>query len=145
MCKRELYHMRVYGRQKAGQQGQYQQCQQKIVSEGMEARDRISLARELLFSGAVSCQPSRIEDSHASTFPNTIIFSFHIDECQQLFTPLSYQIGYTLKPLLDVFQDPALSSKIQVHPDGQVTFLGFAIEMKDFLSLVAESYLSQIS
>ncbi|RYR71852.1 hypothetical protein Ahy_A02g006061 isoform D [Arachis hypogaea] len=88
MCKRELYHMRVYGRQKAGQQGQYQQCQQKIVSE--------------------------------ATFPNTIIFSFHIDECQQLFTPLSYQIGYTLKPLLDVFQDPALSSKIQVHPDGQL-------------------------
>ncbi|RYR71844.1 hypothetical protein Ahy_A02g006057 isoform C [Arachis hypogaea] len=73
-----------------------------------------------------------------ATFPNTIIFSFDIDECQQLFTTLSYQIGYTLKPLLDIFQDPALSSKIQVHPDGQVTFLGSAIEMKDFLSLVAE-------
>ncbi|RYR70923.1 hypothetical protein HN51_023217 [Arachis hypogaea] len=80
-----------------------------------------------------------------ATFPNTIIFSFDIDECQQLFTPLSYQISDTLKPLLDVFQDPALSSKIQVHLDGQVTFLGSAIEMKDFLSLVAESYFSQIS
>ncbi|KAL1369149.1 hypothetical protein HN51_023270 [Arachis hypogaea] len=79
------------------------------------------------------------------TFPNTIIFSFDIDECQQLFTPLSYHIGVTLKPLLDVFQDPALSSKIQVHPDGQVTFLGSAIQMKEFLSPVAELYLSQTS
>ncbi|KAL4395328.1 hypothetical protein AHAS_Ahas02G0241000 [Arachis hypogaea] len=71
--------------------------------------------------------------------------SFDIDECQQLFTPLSYHIGVTLKPLLDVFQDPALSSKIQVHPDGQVTFLGSAIQMKEFLSPVAELYLSQTS
>ncbi|QHO25449.1 uncharacterized protein DS421_12g381170 [Arachis hypogaea] len=85
----------------------------------------------------ILAQRPMLVDSLA-TFPNTIIFSFDIDECQQLFTTLSYQIGYTLKPLLDIFQDPALSSKIQVHPDGQVTFLGSAIEMKDFLSLVAE-------
>lgn len=47
------------------------------------------------------------------------------------------------KPLLDIFQDSALSSKITVHPDGQVTFMGTEIEMKDFLAVIAESYLSE--
>ena len=68
-----------------------------------------------------------------------------IDERQRLFTPLSYQNGSIPKPLLDIFQDSALSSKIEVHPDGQVTFMGSVIQMKDFLSVVAESYLSEIS
>jgi hypothetical protein len=42
--------------------------------------------------------------------------------------------------LLDIFQDSALRSKITVHPDGQVTFMGTEIEMKDLLAVVAESY-----
>ncbi|XP_061349240.1 uncharacterized protein LOC133294554 isoform X2 [Gastrolobium bilobum] len=68
-----------------------------------------------------------------------------IDEPQQLLTPLIYpnRKFYIPKPLLDIFQDSPLSSKIKVHPDGQVTFMGTAIEMKDLLSVVAESHLSQ--
>ncbi|MED6181144.1 hypothetical protein PIB30_016900 [Stylosanthes scabra] len=52
---------------------------------------------------------------------------------------------YIPKPLLEFVQDSAITSKITVHPDGQVTFMGTAIEMKDFLAAVAESYLSENS
>ncbi|KAF7818286.1 uncharacterized protein G2W53_023741 [Senna tora] len=47
--------------------------------------------------------------------------------------------------LLDFVGDSALRSNIIVHPDGIVTFLGTGSEMKDFLSIVAESYLSKKS
>jgi len=59
--------------------------------------------------------------------------------------PLIYpnRTFYISKPLLDFFQDSALSSKITVHLNGQVTFMGTEIEMKDFLAIVAESYLSK--
>ncbi|WVZ07982.1 hypothetical protein V8G54_021328 [Vigna mungo] len=49
------------------------------------------------------------------------------------------------KPLLRLVQASALSSKITVHPDGQITFMGTAIELKDLVSVVAESYLSKSS
>ncbi|BAT85408.1 uncharacterized protein HKW66_Vig0050260 [Vigna angularis] len=49
------------------------------------------------------------------------------------------------KPLLHFVQASALSSKITVHPDGQITFMGTAIELKDLVSVVAESYLSKSS
>ncbi|KAL5069320.1 hypothetical protein RYX36_020207 [Vicia faba] len=68
-----------------------------------------------------------------------------IDIPQISLHPLIYpnRTFYISKPLLDIFQDSALSSKITAHPDGQVTFMGTEIEMKDFLALVAESYLSE--
>ena len=47
------------------------------------------------------------------------------------------------KSLIDIFQDSSLSSKITVHSDGQVTFMGTEIEMKDLLAVVAEAYLSE--
>ncbi|KAJ1404814.1 hypothetical protein SESBI_26392 [Sesbania bispinosa] len=50
---------------------------------------------------------------------------------------------YISKPLLDIFQDSAISSKFAVHQDGQLTFMGTAIEMKDILSVVAEWYLAE--
>ncbi|KAK7285400.1 hypothetical protein RJT34_20170 [Clitoria ternatea] len=49
------------------------------------------------------------------------------------------------KPLLYLHHDSALSSKITVHPDGQITFMGTAIELKDLLSAVAKSYISKSS
>ncbi|XP_027364942.1 uncharacterized protein LOC113872000 isoform X2 [Abrus precatorius] len=67
-----------------------------------------------------------------------------IDEPQQPLAPfIPKSKFYIPKPLVDIFQDSALSSKIKVHPDGQVTFMGTAIEMKDLISVVAESYLSE--
>lgn len=47
------------------------------------------------------------------------------------------------KPLLYFLQDSALASKITVHLDGQITFMGTEIQIKDLLSVVAESYLSK--
>ncbi|TKY52591.1 hypothetical protein E2542_SST24113 [Spatholobus suberectus] len=67
-----------------------------------------------------------------------------IDEPQKPLTPLIPKSKFVIpKLLLDIFQDSAFSSKITVHPDGQVTFMGTAIEMKDLLSIVADSYLSE--
>lgn len=47
------------------------------------------------------------------------------------------------KPLLYFLQDSALTSKVTVHLDGQTTFMDAEIQMKDLLSVVAESYLSK--
>ncbi|XP_020212505.1 uncharacterized protein LOC109797029 isoform X1 [Cajanus cajan] len=70
-----------------------------------------------------------------------------INEPQQPLSSLIYPTGKfnIQKPLLHFVQDSALSSKIMVHPDGQITFMGTAIELKDLLSVVAESYLSKCS
>jgi len=69
-----------------------------------------------------------------------------IDEPQQ---PFSSSLLYPndkfdiKKPLLYFLQDSAFSSKITVDLDGQITFMGTEIQMKDLLSVVAESYLSK--
>ncbi|CAJ1906231.1 unnamed protein product [Sphenostylis stenocarpa] len=71
-----------------------------------------------------------------------------IDESQQPLSSLIYPTNKFIiqkKPLLHFVQDSALSSKIMVHPDGQITFMGSPIELKDLLSVVAESYLSKCS
>lgn len=70
-----------------------------------------------------------------------------IDETQQPLSSLIYPTSKfnILKPLLYFVQGSALSSKITVHPDGQMTFMGTAIELKDLLSVVAESCLSKWS
>ncbi|TKY62483.1 hypothetical protein E2542_SST12339 [Spatholobus suberectus] len=70
-----------------------------------------------------------------------------IDEPQQPLSSLIYPTSKfnIQKPLLYLFQDSALSSKITVHPGGQITFMGTAIELKDLFSVVAESYLSKCS
>lgn len=47
--------------------------------------------------------------------------------------------------LLDFIGDSAFLSNILIHPDGLVSFLGTGSEMKDFLSVVAESCLSKSS
>ncbi|CAI8604422.1 unnamed protein product [Vicia faba] len=47
------------------------------------------------------------------------------------------------KPFLYFLQDSALTSKVTVHLDGQITFMGAEIQMKDLLPVVAESYLSK--
>ncbi|KAI4349556.1 hypothetical protein L6164_010133 [Bauhinia variegata] len=49
------------------------------------------------------------------------------------------------KPVLDFIEDSALRSKVIIHPNGLVTFMGTETEMKYLLSLVAESYLSKNS
>ncbi|XP_014514355.1 uncharacterized protein LOC106772456 [Vigna radiata var. radiata] len=65
-----------------------------------------------------------------------------IDEPQKPLTPVIPESKFFIpKLLLDIFQDSAFSSKVTVHPDGQVTFMGTAFEMKDLLSVVADSYL----
>lgn len=69
-----------------------------------------------------------------------------IDEPQQ---PFSSSLLYPndkfdiKKPLLYFLQDSAFSSKITVDLDGQITFMGTEIQMKDLLSVVAESYMSK--
>ncbi|KAE9611500.1 hypothetical protein Lal_00011724 [Lupinus albus] len=70
-----------------------------------------------------------------------------IDDPRQALASLLYPYSksYNQKPSLDIFHDSALSSKISVHPDGQVTFMGTAVEMKNLLSVVAESYLTENS
>ncbi|KAG5072335.1 hypothetical protein AAZX31_03G132900 [Glycine max] len=70
-----------------------------------------------------------------------------IDETQQPSSSLIYPTGKFNIPkhFLYFVQDSALSSKITVHPDGQMTFMGTAIELKDLLSVVAESCLSKWS
>ncbi|XP_027349976.1 uncharacterized protein LOC113861385 isoform X5 [Abrus precatorius] len=70
-----------------------------------------------------------------------------IGESQQSLSSLIYpHSNFNIrKPLLYLVQDSALSSKITVHPDGQITFMGSGIELKDLLTVVAESYLSQRS
>ncbi|CAL0316171.1 unnamed protein product [Lupinus luteus] len=70
-----------------------------------------------------------------------------IDDPRQALASLLYRYSksYSQKPLLDIFHDSALSSKISVHPDGQVTFMGGVVEMKNLLSVVAESYLTETS
>lgn len=66
-------------------------------------------------------------------------------ESQQPLSSLIYPTNKFIiqKPLLHFVQASALSSKITVHPDGQITFMGTAIELKDLVSVVAESYLSK--
>lgn len=49
------------------------------------------------------------------------------------------------KPFVDFVGDLARSSKLIVHPDGRVSFMGTGTEMKDLLSVVAEFYLSKNS
>ncbi|KAI4301294.1 hypothetical protein L6164_034586 [Bauhinia variegata] len=49
------------------------------------------------------------------------------------------------QPLLDFLGDSALGSKVIIHPDGLVTFMGTETEMKYLLSLVAESNLPKNS
>jgi hypothetical protein len=95
---------------------------QRITSETAEAG--IGGVRKALLSDLMGLQLSGIDTSQLPlpplVYPNkTFDFS---------------------KPLLDIFQDSALRSKITVHPDGQVTFMGTEIEMKDLLAVVAESY-----
>ncbi|KAK7336719.1 hypothetical protein VNO77_17265 [Canavalia gladiata] len=70
-----------------------------------------------------------------------------MDEPQQPLSSLIYPNSKldVQKPLLYLVHDSALSSKITVHPDGHITFMGTGIELKDLLSVVAESYLSKIS
>ncbi|XP_020959384.1 uncharacterized protein LOC107645363 isoform X1 [Arachis ipaensis] len=69
-----------------------------------------------------------------------------IDKAQRLSSPFwPNSEFYIPKPLLEFVQDSAITSKITVHPDGQVTFMGSAIEMKDFLAAVAESYILENS
>ncbi|CAJ1969197.1 unnamed protein product [Sphenostylis stenocarpa] len=65
-----------------------------------------------------------------------------IDEPQKPFTPIIPKSKFFIpKLLLDIFQDLAFSSKVTVHPNGQFTIMGTAIEMKDLLSVVADPYL----
>ncbi|XP_061341369.1 uncharacterized protein LOC133287721 isoform X2 [Gastrolobium bilobum] len=68
-----------------------------------------------------------------------------IDETQQPVSSLIYPNSkfYIQKPLLDFVQVSGLTSKITVHPDGQITYMGTEIELKDLLFVVAESYLSK--
>ncbi|RDX92915.1 hypothetical protein CR513_24892 [Mucuna pruriens] len=67
-----------------------------------------------------------------------------IDEPHKPLTPLIPKSKFFIpKLLLDIFQDSAFSSKITVHPDGEVTYMGTAIHMKDLLSVVVDSYISE--
>ncbi|KAK6940863.1 hypothetical protein RJ641_030394 [Dillenia turbinata] len=47
------------------------------------------------------------------------------------------------KPLLEFVQNLTCSSKLVVGPGGQISFMGTRGEMKDFLKLVAEFYISK--
>lgn len=70
------------------------------------------------------------------------------DHQQQPYAPFLIYPGGEFdapKPLLDFVGDMARSSKITVHPNGQVLFTGSKAEIRDILSLVAEFYLSQNS
>ncbi|KAM7254147.1 hypothetical protein ACFE04_031829 [Oxalis oulophora] len=49
------------------------------------------------------------------------------------------------KPFVDFLGEMALDSKLKYHPDGRVLFTGSKTEMKDFLSVVAEFYLTKNS
>lgn len=68
--------------------------------------------------------------------------ALRIDSHQQV-TPLIYPGSelYAQKPLLDFVGDLVGSSKITIHPDGQVLLNVTGTEVKDLLSVVAEFYL----
>lgn len=93
---------------------------------------------------------SRIDGANISLMSDLMKLQLSaIDEPQQPFSFDSSSLLYLndkfdiQKPLLYFLQDSALTSKITVHLDGQITFMGTKIQMKDLLSVVAESYLSK--
>jgi hypothetical protein len=93
---------------------------------------------------------SRIDGANISLMSDLMKLQLSaIDEPQQPFSFDSSSLLYLndkfdiQKPLLYFLQDSALTSKITVHLDGQITFMGTEIQMKDLLSVVAESYLSK--
>ncbi|KAI9119381.1 hypothetical protein K1719_010056 [Acacia pycnantha] len=100
---------------------------------------------QFLRSGASETETSGERMSSIDTMNWQLLGS---DVPQQSFsTPLIYPNSPIdiQKFLLDFIGDSAFSSNILVHPDGLVSFLGTGSEMKDFLSIVAESYLSKNS
>ncbi|CAJ2633183.1 unnamed protein product [Trifolium pratense] len=93
---------------------------------------------------------SRIDGANISLMSDLMKLQLSaIDEPRQPFSSDSSSLLYLndkfdiQKPLLYFLQDSALTSKITVHLDGQITFMGTEIQMKDLLSVVAESYLSK--
>ncbi|KAJ0977571.1 hypothetical protein J5N97_013045 [Dioscorea zingiberensis] len=67
------------------------------------------------------------------------LYDFSLNGCQAAITP-EKQL-YCPELLLDFVGDMSHNSKIMVHPDGRVLFMGTGAEMKDLLSIVAEFYL----
>lgn len=72
------------------------------------------------------------------------LVAVHTDVSQQSATPLINTDGelYSEKLITDILGDLAHGSKLTIQPDGQVIFSGSELEMKDFISFVAEFYMS---
>ncbi|CAI8592233.1 unnamed protein product [Vicia faba] len=101
----------------------------------------------LLKSGTAE---SRVEGANISLLLDLMKLQLSaINEPHQPFSSDSSSLLYLndkfniKKPFLYFLQDSALTSKVTVHLDGQITFMGAEIQMKDLLSVVAESYLSK--
>lgn len=95
-----------------------------------------------------SASETEISEEHIPSIASMNLQLLASDVPQQpVSTPLFYPNSQVdiQKFLLDFIGDSALLSNILLHPDGLVTFLGTGKEMKDFLSIVAESYLSKNS
>ncbi|KAJ0610302.1 hypothetical protein HanHA300_Chr01g0002301 [Helianthus annuus] len=63
----------------------------------------------------------------------------------QVNSQLIYQDREFESPLIDFVGDLVRHSKIMIHEDGQVSFIGTRTEMKDILSVLAEFYTSKNS
>lgn len=101
---------------------------------------------QFLMSGAAEAEMGEVHMSLVSDSMDMQLLGIDVPH-QPLSTSLLYPDNQfdIQKVLLDFVGDSTLSSNVIVHPNGQVTFLGTRSEMKDFLSIVAESCLSKYS
>ncbi|KAK0581751.1 hypothetical protein LWI29_017494 [Acer saccharum] len=113
------------------------------IAEQCSKREKIL---NFLMSGSTEAEEGVLDLSLLSDLMGLETLTF--DAHQQSSAPsLIYptNIFSAQKPLPDWVGDMAHSSKITIHPDGTVLFAGSRTEMNNFLSVVAEFYLSQNS
>lgn len=104
-----------------------------VEGEGLN----ISLLSELM--GLQTLAISMCPEQPLAPGDNFCLYDFSPNGSQTFRTP-EKQL-YFPELLLDFVGDMSHNSKIMVHPDGRVLFMGTGAEMKDLLSIVAEFYL----
>ncbi|KAI7749808.1 hypothetical protein M8C21_008460, partial [Ambrosia artemisiifolia] len=102
------------------------------------------------------CGLSEVEKDRLDLFPFsdltglqslTTDYKLSVSAMGQMNSQLIYQDQDfdSQKPLIDFVGDLVRHSKIMIHEDGQVSFIGTRTEIKDILSVVAEFYTSKNS
>ncbi|RDX71685.1 hypothetical protein CR513_48928, partial [Mucuna pruriens] len=141
----------------AGQRNKYRICQLKLTREanysnavlfGFGIVEQCNKHDKILNFLMSETAEAGIDGANLSLLSDLMKLQLSgIDEPQQPLSSLIYPTSKfdIQKPLLYFLQDSTLSSTITVHPDGQITFMGTVIDLKDLLSVVAESYLPKCS